>query len=232
MPKLFTRKAADVAMNYADDAKLVKARARLAEVEALLKGAQSRVAGHDDAVSVAEADERRTQLEILAGRSSDAVLANKQAALLDARRRRAVDVLAAEDASSERDRLLADIPALELAAKRRAAAALRAKYLAAVVALRDSLAAVVEADAAVAALVEDAGRLFPGGRDNLGADGRPLPGLEPRAGCAEISRTHFNRQVNLLQWERPTSGINSWLTQVNEAIESVERRIREHDTAA
>lgn len=230
MPKIFARKPADVPLDHQTDPKLVKARKRLAEVEALLAGATERLTAHEAAVAAAEADVRRTELEMLVGRSSDAVLANKHAVLLDARRRRAVDVIAAEDAEAERERLLADLPHLELAAKRRSAAALRAKYLAAARDLRAALAAVVDADTVVAALVEDAKRLFPTNYvPNQDAGGSYLPGLEPLAGCGEISRTVFNRQVNLLQWEAPAGSAHAWLARVEQVVAEVEQRRAELD---
>lgn len=223
MPKLFNRKPEPVAVDWREEPKLVKAQARLAEVKNLLAPTEAKVRGHDATVASADEAVTRSELEVLAGRGSEATLAAKQAALIDARRQRAHDMLQLEDLRDEQAKLEAALPSLERTAKLASAKAVRADYLRKAAVLRDALQAVIDADKEVAELTHRAGEYFPAGRN----EGEPA--MSDRAGCWPIARTQYYLRQGVQEHVRPGGVAGPWLARVKEAMEAAEKLAAEHD---
>lgn len=128
----FNRRSESVASDWRENPKVVKARARIEELDVLIQQAEGRLFGVH-APRVADAGEalRRAELETLAGRSTDAQLAVAQQRHLDARIAEAKDRLAIEDLSAERADLINDkLPAIEKKARAVVHAAMQAKAVA------------------------------------------------------------------------------------------------------
>lgn len=158
----FNRRQASVASDWRKDPKVVAARERLAELERLIPRAADRIR-NDLAPRVEEAERQlsRVELEVLAGRASDADLAAAQAKALESKVAHAQAVIAAEDMQAEMAELRdKHLPALEKKARAVAHAAIQAKTIVLLKELREHLAAAVQCEGDLALLREEAASQF------------------------------------------------------------------------
>lgn len=190
MPRIFNRATDAKPTDWREDAKFVKASTRLAAVERLMAEARERVRQeHAARLRGLAAEVERAELEVLAGRGSEATLAAKQQAHLDARMLEAKDKLAIEDLTEEQATLEGKVPALRRAAKRVALKSIRAKYRAVLLRLQGLLTDAVQADAELFALLADGRAQFVGTSEHPGDD---EDGFPVAAKMQPVSRSYLN----------------------------------------
>ncbi len=203
----FTRRPESVATDWRQDPAVVKARNRLAEIDALSTQATNRITDeHAPRIKDAEAALNRAELEVLAGRATDAHLAAKQAVHLDARMAEAKDRLAIEDLQAEK-RALAEtqLPAIEKKARAAVHAAIQAKAVVLLKELKAHLEAAVQCEGDLAALRQEAADQFDSNirQQTLGTgpNHRPNPGYDPdcqpAAGVPNLVNVQFDWQTRM-----------------------------------
>lgn len=170
---------------------VVKTRARLAELDAFIATAQDRLHRHDALVTDEARALERAEVEVLAGRSTDAALATAQARHIAARRERAKHVIAVEDAEAERAKLQAALPSIEHQAKQASYDAIRAKGAALLKEMRAALTAMAQAEGDFQALVSDAESQFPQGMHDPKSPAYDPP-FGTRAGLFPLTETRMN----------------------------------------
>lgn len=202
----FVRRQASVPSNWNDDPKVVKARERLAQLDADIPKAADLVKGElARRVDEAEASLHRVELETLAGRAGDAELASAQQRALDAKVAHAKQAIAAEDLLAEQAELREKLPRLEKQARAAAHAAIQAKAVVLLKELRGHLAAAVQCEGDLALLREEAATQFDSNIRceylDTGPDRRRNPNHDPdclpAAGVPSFAYAQFDRVARM-----------------------------------
>lgn len=186
------RRSESVVADWRADPKVVAAHKRLAELDAFLANASDRLARHDGIIADATRELERAEVEVLAGRSTDAALAKVQAKHMELRRARAKDLIAAEDAQAEASKLTAALPGLERNAKQASHDAIQTRGVALLKEMRAAISVLAQAEGDYSGLVQDAENQFPIGVSNPHETQYYDPNFATRAGLHILRDSRMN----------------------------------------
>lgn len=224
MNRLFNRPKNDVVSDHRQDAKVVATEARIAELAEIIRQAGLRAESHDPAIEAAARVVERAELNVLANVGTDADLAVAQAAHLAARREKALDLIAKEQAAEELAKLEKALPGLREKAMRASQKALRARYMTIATELAAALEQAVQLDARLAALYDDASQQFGYNAADANVDRRTFP---ERAGIVRpIKTTLVNGQYG---WVAISGQAQDWLNYMRAGIEQVKKLQKDLD---